>query len=158
MRDGEIQQIDTPMALYRAPANVFVATFLGSPAMNLLRGRLAPGEGGAVLTLADGRALPLPGLAADPAWAGRDVDVGVRPEHLLPCADGEAPAFAAEVEVVEPVGSETFATLRCGAQALVARFAPDLPVAPGGSVGLRTAPGRLHVFDAGTGARLSAAG
>ena len=158
MRDGEVQQIDTPMALYHAPANVFVATFLGSPAMNLLRGRLASGEGGALLTLADGRAVPLPGLAAAPAWSGRDVDVGVRPEHLLPCGPGEIAQLEAEVEVVEPVGSETFAYLRFGAQPLVARFSPELPVAPGGSVGLRTAPGRLHVFDAATGTRLSAAG
>jgi len=158
MRDGEIQQIDTPMALYHAPANVFVATFLGSPAMNLLRGRLTGGEGGALLTLGDGRVLPLPGLAADPAWADREVDVGLRPEHLLRRGESDGPWFEAEVEVVEPVGSEAFAWLRLGAQALVARLPPEALPTAGERIALQAAPGRAHVFDAGTGLRLSVAG
>ncbi|MBW8850191.1 MAG: sn-glycerol-3-phosphate ABC transporter ATP-binding protein UgpC [Xanthomonadales bacterium] len=157
MRDGEVQQIDTPMALYHAPANVFVATFLGSPAMNLLRGRLAACGRGALLALGDGRALPLPGLATDPAWADREVEIGLRPEHLLPCPAGEPPQFEAEVEVVEPVGSEAYVWLRFGAQSLVARLPPEALPAAGQRIGLRAAPGRTHVFDAGTGLRLSAA-
>ncbi len=83
MRDGEIQQIDTPMALYRAPANVFVATFLGSPAMNLFRGRLIEEDGHPGLAMSEGLVLPLAGQGLDTDWLGREVDVGLRPEHLL---------------------------------------------------------------------------
>jgi len=158
MRDGEIQQIDTPMALYRAPANVFVATFLGSPAMNLLRGRLEAGGDRPALRLVDGALLPLPGLAADAAWAGREVEIGLRPEHLLRCVGEEPADFEAELDVVEPIGSEAYAYLRFGPQNLVARFAPDDLPAPGRRLALRVASGAAHVFDAATGLRLTAAG
>ena len=158
MKDGEIQQIDTPMALYRRPANLFVATFLGSPAMNILRGRLVAGDGAPGLALADGPVLPLPGLDIDSQWLGREVDLGLRPEHLLRCAPGEAAHFEAELDVIEPVGSEAFAYLRYGLQALTARFAPeDLPQ-PGRVLPLRAAPGQWHAFDPATGLRLPAAG
>ena len=158
MKDGEIQQIDTPMALYRRPANLFVATFLGSPAMNILRGRLVAGDGAPGVVLADGPVLPLPGLEIDPQWLGREVDLGLRPEHLLRCAPGEAAQFEAELDVIEPVGSEAFAYLRYGPQALTARFAPeDLPQ-PGRVLPLRAAPGQWHTFDPATGLRLPAAG
>jgi multiple sugar transport system ATP-binding protein len=158
MKDGEIQQIDTPMALYRRPANLFVATFLGSPAMNIVRGRLVAEGGAPGLHLADGLVLPLPGLEIDPAWLGRDLDVGLRPEHLLRCPAGESPHFGAQLDVIEPIGSEAFAYLRYGPHALVARFAPeDLPQ-PGGILPLRVAPGHCHVFDPATGLRLTAAG
>ncbi len=158
MKDGEIQQIDTPMALYRQPANLFVATFLGSPAMNVLRGRLVTEGGTPGLALTDGLVLPLPGLALDPAWMGREVDIGLRPEHLLRCTEDDTPHFGAELEVIEPVGSEAFAYLRYGTHPLIARFAPgDLPQ-PGRILPLRVAPGQWHVFDPGTGLTLPAAG
>jgi multiple sugar transport system ATP-binding protein len=158
MKDGEIQQIDTPMALYRRPANVFVATFLGSPAMNLLRGRLVAEGGRPGLALSEGLVLPLPGGDIDPSWLGREVDLGLRPEHLLLCAAGEAADFGAGLEMLEPVGSEAFAYLRFGAHPLVARFAPDDLPAPGSIAGLRVAPGQSHFFDPATGLRLPAAG
>jgi multiple sugar transport system ATP-binding protein len=154
MKDGEIQQIDTPMALYRRPANLFVATFLGSPAMNVLRGRLVVEGGAPGLALTDGLVLQLPELAIDPQWLGRELDIGLRPEHLLRCGTGETPDFGAVLEVIEPVGSEAFAYLRFGPHALIARFAPeDLPE-PGVTVPLRIAPGHVHLFDAVDGRRL----
>ncbi len=168
---GRIQQIDTPMALYERPANLFVATFLGSPAMNVLRGRLALAEGPA---LADGPALvgegglrlPLPGLRVPESWDGRELALGLRPEHLLRAdaavdtAAGQgrdrAGAFDAQVEVVEPVGSEVFVNLRLGEHALVARLPPgELPRA-GETLPLRVATGQLHLFDPGDGGRLQA--
>lgn len=158
MKDGEIQQIDTPMALYRRPANLFVATFLGSPAMNILRGRLVVEGGTLGLALTEGLVLSLPGLEIDPQWLGREVDLGLRPEHLLRCAANDKPHFGAELEVIEPVGSEAFAYLRYGPHALVARFGPeDLPE-PGQTLPLRAAPGQWHVFDPATGLRLPPAG
>jgi multiple sugar transport system ATP-binding protein len=158
MKDGEIQQIDTPMALYRRPANLFVATFLGSPAMNILRGRLVAEGGVPGLALTEGLVLPLPGLEIDPQWLGRDLDIGLRPEHLLRCAAGDTPHFGAELEVIEPVGSEAFAYLRYGPHPLVARFAPeDLPE-PGQALPLRVAQGQWHAFDPATGLRLPPTG
>ncbi|TYT23678.1 sn-glycerol-3-phosphate ABC transporter ATP-binding protein UgpC [Luteimonas viscosa] len=157
MRDGQIQQIDTPMALYERPANLFVATFLGSPAMNVLRGRALHGQGWS-LALADGTHLPLPADAAlDAGWNGRELCVGVRPEHLLPAGGAGSGAFEAAVDVVEPVGSEVYVNLRLGEHALVARLPPgDMPV-PGGALWLRLAPGRVHVFDPGSGLALTCA-
>ncbi len=158
MRGGEVQQIDTPMALYRHPANLFVAGFLGSPAMNLIRGRLliegdAPG-----LALAEGLVLPLTGLVHDPAWVGREVEVGLRPEHLQPCVAGEGAHFGATLEVVEVLGSEAYGYLRFGPQTLVARLPADAPPTPGGILPLRTVPGQWHLFDPETGLRLPVAG
>ena len=156
LKDGEIQQIDTPMALYERPANLFVATFLGSPAMNVLRGRLA-GDGGLLLELGDGARLPLGATRVPAGWIGRDIAVGIRPEDLQPAAPGQT-GFAVEVEVVEPVGNEVFVNLRHGGHALVARFGPrPLPLA-GASITVAPQPQHLHFFDSGSGGRLDPAG
>ena len=159
LNDGFIQQIDTPMALYAKPANLFVATFLGSPAMNVLRGRLVQADGLA-LELGDGRRVGLDAAQAQvpvPAqWLQREVAVGVRPEHLLPAADGEVASFAPEIEVLEPVGNEIFVNLRHGLQALVARCPPQALPDVGAPLPLRLAPGSLHFFDVASGQRLDA--
>ena len=154
LKDGEIQQIDTPMALYERPANLFVATFLGSPGMNVLRGRLVE-DGGLALQLEDDLRLPLGALNVPARWLGTQVDLGIRPEDLQP-ADGEAGSFPADVEVVEPVGNEVFVNLRFGSRLLVARFAPrPLPVA-GARVRIAVQSRHLHVIDPETGQRLDA--
>jgi multiple sugar transport system ATP-binding protein len=157
LKDGQIQQIDTPMALYARPANLFVATFLGSPAMNVLRGRLVRADGLA-LDLGEGRRIGLqdPGTDVPGDWLEREVAVGVRPEHLLPASTGDGSAFAAEVEVVEPVGSETYVNLRYGPQSLVARLGPDVAVRAGQTLSLSLARGALHFFNAASGQRLEA--
>ncbi len=155
MKDGAIQQIDTPMALYRRPANLFVAGFLGSPAMNILPGHLRHDDGRWWWQLAGEARLALPdgdgGL--DPGLAGRELLLGVRPEHLLRSGGGEG--VAARVEVVEPAGSEVHVHLRLDGQALVARLPPEpLPVR-GESMPLAVAPGQLHLFEPSTGAALT---
>ena len=154
LNEGVVQQIDAPMALYERPANLFVATFLGSPAMNVLAGRLVR-EGGVALDLGDGHSLPLGDVAVEDGWIGREVSVGIRPEHLIPGAEHQA--FDAQVELVEPVGAEVFANLRLGKHPLVARFGPDLRPEPGQALPLRMSSRHVHVFDTATGARLSAA-
>jgi len=154
---GRIQQIDTPMALYERPANLFVAGFLGSPAMNVLRGRLQAGEG-LHLELAGGEGaparVPLPGVEVPPAWLGRELALGVRPEHLLPSAEV---GLAARVEVVETVGSEAYLHLDFGGRPLVSRLPPQALPAPGAELRLCADPAHLHFFDAGDGRRLEAA-
>ena len=148
---GRIQQIDTPMALYERPANLFVAGFLGSPAMNVLEGELQAVEG--LRLVLDGRGeVPLPGAEVPAAWLGRRVVLGVRPEHLLPAAEG----LQARVDVVEPVGSEAFLHLESAGRALVSRLPPQALPAPGAEVHLRADPEHLHFFDPASGARLAA--
>ncbi|UHQ19151.1 sn-glycerol-3-phosphate ABC transporter ATP-binding protein UgpC [Lysobacter sp. KIS68-7] len=152
LKDGVVQQIDTPMNLYERPANLFVATFLGSPAMNVLRGRLVRADGLA-LDLGEGLRVPLGASEVPEAWLGRDLAIGVRPEQLLP---GEgATAFAPTTEMIEALGNETLVNLRLGPHALVARMPPGVLPSPGTPLPLAVAPGRWHAFDAESGERLA---
>jgi multiple sugar transport system ATP-binding protein len=152
---GRIQQIDTPMRLYDKPTNLFVAGFLGSPAMNLLRGHLQR-EDGWRLTMGDNTLdmgdLPAQSVALQ-TWAGREIVLGVRPEDLQPAYGGTA-TLNAVVEVIEPVGNEIFLNLRHGKQALVSRVAPGQMPEPGSVVPLSMAAGRLHFFDPASGTRI----
>ena len=153
---GAIQQIDTPMRLYERPANLFVAGFLGSPAMNLLRGTLHAGDGLALATA--GGVIRLgapPQMEALDGWRDREVVVGLRPEDLHPlAADDPAAALEARLEVLEPVGNEVFLNLRYGDIALVARTLPGVACAPGETLRLGIATERLHFFDPSDGTRI----
>ncbi len=149
MSDGVIQQVDTPLNLYARPANVFVAEFLGSPGMNLLRGQVDPD--GTALVLDDGSRFVLGDVV--PATAGERLVVGVRPEDLrLQALDGDA-SIEAVLDLAEPVGNETFLNLRFAGQALIARVPPVEVAAAGSALRLSYAPSRLHFFDAAGGGR-----
>jgi multiple sugar transport system ATP-binding protein len=152
MKDGVVQQIDTPMALYRNPANLFVATFLGSPAMNTVEGALEL-DGGPVLVLADGQRVRLD-TARLPAGPSRQVVAGIRPEHLAVAADGQA-MLSATVDTVEPVGNEVFVNLRMGTVLLVARLPPEQAPIEGQSLGLTLRVPELLFFDPASGERLA---
>jgi multiple sugar transport system ATP-binding protein len=154
LKDGIIQQIDTPMALYDRPANLFVAGFLGSPAMNVLRGTLQRDADSVVVEQADLRA-PLGAAAVDAAWVGRAIAVGVRPEHLQPATAQDAHGFEATIDGIEPVGNEIFVNMSRGGQALVMRVAPQALPAVGESIRVTIDPKGLHFFDAETGERLN---
>ncbi len=149
---GHIQQIDTPMNLYARPANLFVAGFIGSPGMNFFRGRLSRDDGlhldcdGVKLVLAGDNTLA---HRLDP-HVGQEIIAGIRPEDLRP-ADLQPDATArieAIVELVEPVGNETFVNLRCGAVEIVVRTPSHELPEPGASMTLSYLPGALHFFDA----------
>ena len=160
LKDGRIQQIDTPMALYNRPANLFVATFLGSPKMNLLCGDVVElaGQGGElVLRIADGVELPLQPEDALceqlRGYIGRQLTIGLRPEdlHLAEAGPG---TLSAHVEAVEPVGNEAFLDLHCGGFDLIVRLPPhDLPKV-GDTVHLGHVPARMHYFDPASERRL----
>ncbi len=152
LKDGQIQQIDTPMALYEHPANLFVAGFLGSPAMNMLHGRLERAEGLRLVLDAD-LSIPLGDARVGGDWLGRPVAMGVRPEHLQPAAP-EAAGFEALVEVVEPVGSEVFVNMTLGAHPLVSRLSPRQLPRPGAGLRMAVDPAHLHFFDPESGRRL----
>ena len=155
LNEGVIQQIDTPMALYDRPANLFVAGFLGSPAMNMLRGIARQDDDGEVLLrLDDGLDVPLGTAPVPEQWLGRELVVGVRPEHLQPAA-GNA-SFRARVEGLEPVGNEIFVNLLYGGQALVIRVAPQALPALGEAMAVAVVSAALHFFDPSSGKRISA--
>ena len=143
MHDGIVEQVGAPLELYDAPANLFVAGFIGSPAMNFLAARAAGG------------ALELPGgiRIAAPADAGTDVKVGIRPEHLDLAAGAEG--LPATVKVVEPTGAETLVLFDIAGHDATAVFAERHAFRPGQNVTLTPKPGTLHLFDAGSGRRLA---
>ncbi|MDR2872781.1 MAG: sn-glycerol-3-phosphate ABC transporter ATP-binding protein UgpC [Xanthomonadaceae bacterium] len=153
LKDGHIQQIDVPMALYERPVNLFVACFLGSPAMNMFRGRLER-QDGLVLMMAPSLPLPLAGAGIRDEWLGKELIVGVRPEHLQPVQDGR-PAFKARVDVVEPVGNEIFLNLMYGEHAVIARLPPVALPEQGTMIDMCLITEHLHFFDAENELRLS---
>lgn len=138
MQDGRIEQIGTPLELYDNPANEFVATFIGAPSMNLLRGDLAGGKVKIGDQLFDGR-----------EGAGK-VKLGVRPEHLS-LSQGGLPM---EVKVVEPTGAETMVFLRFEDQDVTAVFRDRHSFRPGETIHLKPDPNSVHLFDAATGVRM----
>jgi multiple sugar transport system ATP-binding protein len=133
MHQGQVQQFDEPQTVYDRPANMFVAGFMGSPSMNFISGQLVDAGGRTAVAIqgANGtETLPLFNGAAQHA-AGRDVILGVRPEHLFrhtPELQAQKPGLAsltAPVELVEPTGAETMAVMRLGDKEIVGRFDPD---------------------------------
>ena len=146
MHDGVIEQIGAPLTLYDQPANTFVASFIGSPSMNMLTGEV---QGGDVPFVAAGKAhIPVPGAPA--GMVGRQVVVGIRPEHLTLAAEG----IPANVVVIEPTGSELLVVADIGGQYVTAAFHERHALSPGMAIHLAPAPGQVHLFDAATGRRI----
>jgi multiple sugar transport system ATP-binding protein len=152
MHDGRIEQIGTPLDLYDKPDNLFVAQFIGSPAMNIVNGKLRRGGGAAFVEAEGGLRWPLGSTAGTD---GQAVAYGVRPEHLS-LADGGADAVPAEITVVEPTGAETELLVQAGQSPIVLVTHGRPQVNPGDRIGLRVDPAMVHVFDQATGQRLSA--
>ena len=148
MNDGVVEQIGEPLDLYDNPRNLFVAGFIGSPAMNFLKGSIRRNGGDATVETADGVALPLA-----PSTAGSDgqaVVYGVRPEHLK-LSDQGVPAT---VTVIEPTGSEIQVLGKIGGQDISAIFRERHKFAPGHGIDLMPMLDHVHLFDAATGAHL----
>ncbi|MEU3765926.1 sn-glycerol-3-phosphate ABC transporter ATP-binding protein UgpC [Amycolatopsis keratiniphila] len=144
LKDGILQQCDTPVGLFAKPVNVFVAGFIGSPAMNLLETTVD--SDGAV---AGGTRLPLT-PAQRSALTGPSIVVGVRPEGWT-IGDG---GFEAIVEVVEELGSDQYLYCRDGDRVLTVRTPGMAPWQRGEPISLTPQPGAVHLFDAATGDRL----
>ena len=156
MHKGVLQQTGAPMAVYRNPANHFVAGFIGSPAMNFVEATPVR-EAGAWFIDAGGFRVRAPeafGARLEP-HAGRSVIFGVRPEHIAmhdPAAvAGEASTLTGRAEVVETLGSEIFVYLSCGSHSIVARMeAPEQPVTVGQMLDVDLKMAKTHVFDKAT--------
>jgi multiple sugar transport system ATP-binding protein len=145
MHEGELQQFGAPMEVYEKPANLFVAGFIGSPAMNLLPGALEASGGGLVFARQGLRAPVQSG-----GLAGQKVTLGVRPEDLSP-GEGE---LRATIRVVEPTGHETIVMARIGEADVTLRLGPDCSLAVGAQASFRLKTHRLHAFDTESGQRL----
>jgi multiple sugar transport system ATP-binding protein len=150
MRDGQVQQAGTPLAVYGHPVNKFVAGFIGAPAMNFLDVTIRK-EGAALVAQSPALKLAVNEASsrALEGWQGKPVVMGVRPEHLTLGGDGVlSRSFPAKVEVVEQLGSEILLETRVGAaRVTVARVAPESQIVAGDQVRLSVQPGRLHFFD-----------
>jgi multiple sugar transport system ATP-binding protein len=146
MQGGVIQQVGVPLELYDDPANMFVAGFIGSPAMNFLEADVAAGEGGATIKVGAMSLITLAGRELPPK-----IVVGIRPERVILSADGLAPA---RVDLIEPTGLGTVAHLELGGQGLKL-FTTDRPaITAGETVKLRLAESDLRLFDPATGLRV----
>jgi multiple sugar transport system ATP-binding protein len=113
MQGGVIQQLDTPLAIYRRPVNRFVASFVGSPAMNFVKGSIEAEAAGPVFT-AGGIRVPLSGYAFKAAPAAGDAVLGIRPEHVRIVASGGDKALNATIEMIEPMGADNLVWCRLG--------------------------------------------
>jgi multiple sugar transport system ATP-binding protein len=148
MHDGAVEQIGSPLELYDRPANLFVAGFIGSPAMNFIAGRL---EGGEPPTLATASGVKVPLSNAPQAALDSEVIMGVRPEHV---SLGGPQAMSAQIMVIEPTGYETQVIAKFAGQDMTCVFRERLNGRPGDRIGL-TFEGPLHFFDAQTGAAIA---
>jgi multiple sugar transport system ATP-binding protein len=164
LKDGILQQVGTPAEIYNRPANLFVADFMGSPAMNLLPATVAQENGATVVKLArNGEAditLRAPSTLADrPLDAGRQIILGIRPEAITDRDGADRNARSVElveahVEVVEPAGADTFVVTHAAGKELIARMRADAEVRPGQTIPFAFNLDKAVVFDPASGARL----
>ncbi len=148
MNEGRVEQIGAPLHVYDCPNNLFVAGFIGSPAMNFMNGVIA---NGAIPEFRGSDGVRLP-LSRAPAHAdGRPIILGVRPEHFLLSDDG----VEAQVIVVEPTGAEIQVLAQLGKNEIVAVFRERHQFKPGDTIRLKADPGMVHLFDPATGERVN---
>jgi sn-glycerol 3-phosphate transport system ATP-binding protein len=148
MNAGRAEQIGSPMQVYDDPATQFVAGFIGSPAMNFMKGRI--GAAGVVELDGGGRiAFSQRGVAE----AGRAVTVGVRPEHLA-VNGGEGGGIAGRIEMIEQLGADTLTHIGHAGGIVILRTPHEARNAIGDTLTIRADPARVYLFDAATGARL----
>ena len=144
MKDGYIQQVGTPLEVYHAPANTFVAKFIGSPAMNMIPATVAGGS----IRIGNGTSMPVgKNISGD-----REVTLGIRPEDLHPV---EGPALiSGAVNVREPLGHETLIHVGTPFGDIIAKADGRLPPDVGGTVNLEAAVENIHIFDRDSGMAL----
>jgi multiple sugar transport system ATP-binding protein len=146
LNKGVLQQFDEPQKIYDHPANMFVAGFMGSPAMNFLPATLAFSGKNAVLNLEGGASLTLDRTVT--AQNGQKVIVGIRPEHFTQGTAKSANSITAKVTLVEPTGSETHVVSRFGSNEITAKFFPNQAPKLGETVHLAVDMSRACLFDA----------
>ncbi|MDB5529463.1 MAG: ugpC 3 [Devosia sp.] len=150
LNKGVIEQQGTPLELYSNPCNMFVAGFIGSPAMNFLQGEIVEEGGQKVARLGGGARLPLPAGSSHAATA-RQVTLGLRPEHLTMQAGGP---LTGSITMTEPTGAQTLVYFDVGGTLVTALVEGDTPLRVGDQFACGVNPGRIHAFDSATGNRI----
>lgn len=148
MHDGVIEQVGAPLDLYDQPTNLFVASFIGSPAMNLLHGEAKKNGRKSIFLTKGGVELPVPSVPK--SALGKPLVYGIRPEHLLLDKKG----VEAEVVVIEPTGSETHVVVKINNEEIVGVFRERISVRPGGTIHISPDPSLVYLFDVTTGERI----
>ncbi|MBD8554998.1 sn-glycerol-3-phosphate ABC transporter ATP-binding protein UgpC [Rhizobium sp. CFBP 8762] len=148
MRDGFVEQIGAPLDLYDRPANLFVASFIGSPGMNLIRGEICT-TGPLTFIAEGGFELPLPPEAT--VTHGAKVVYGIRPEHIT---IGQG-SVSTQVVLIEPTGAETQVTTKVGPQQLIVTVRDRVDIHSGDPIAIAPDVSKLHLFDKATGKRLT---
>jgi multiple sugar transport system ATP-binding protein len=151
MHDGVVEQVGDPLSLYDEPSNLFVAGFLGSPAMNFIDASLKRNGGAPSAVTDDGTVLPVPANVG--GKDGQKVVYGIRPEHLDLTETG---GLSAEVSVVEPTGAEILVFAHLAGQEIAVVFRERHQFRPGDKIGLTPHTGTVHLFDKASGERLDA--
>ncbi|KQO80029.1 sn-glycerol-3-phosphate ABC transporter ATP-binding protein UgpC [Rhizobium sp. Leaf262] len=152
MKGGHIQQLADPRTIYERPANMFVAGFIGSPAMNFLKGRLVSGDFGWQFR-AEGILLELG--RSDAGLIEQDVILGIRPEELKVVHDNKPATFLGNIDVVEPTGPDTMLTALIGGQTVVARIEPRFSGRRGDPIAFTVDPASANLFDPTTELRMA---
>ncbi len=152
MNAGIVEQIGRPIEVYDDPASLFVAGFIGSPAMNFLPGRRAGDE----VDIGGGVRVALPAALRD--GAPEAITVGIRPEHLVPGESAGGPAFRFTVETVEALGADSMVHGAFGSATVVARVEGHSTPALGEARVFSVMPGKLYFFDTATGKRIGSRG
>jgi len=166
LKDGTIQQFDTPREVYKDPANLFVAGFIGSPAMNFIPCKVLKVNGGhgVSLQVENGENYP---LTVPPArdflerWEDREILMGLRPEYIsdsLPDLeeDSHVHELLCPVKVVEPTGADTVVFVNINGREITCRVHPDSAVSPGASMKFMIDMSKVFFFDPETGERITA--
>ncbi|MDE6733074.1 MAG: sn-glycerol-3-phosphate ABC transporter ATP-binding protein UgpC [Oscillospiraceae bacterium] len=161
MKDGYIQQIDSPINLYDSPCNKFVAGFIGSPQMNFINAKLVMQDGkftvefGAEAGKGKKFYIELPAGKADndalKYYVDKEVVLGIRPENIhdeeMFLSAAKTGIIEADVDVSEMLGAETYLYITCEGMPLTARVSPRCPARPGDSIKLAIDPNKVHLFD-----------
>ncbi|RYG90282.1 sn-glycerol-3-phosphate ABC transporter ATP-binding protein UgpC [Loktanella sp. IMCC34160] len=150
MRDGHVEQVGTPEEVYGNPRTTFVATFIGSPSMNMIEARVDSGR-----LVAAGLSAAIPARFADKVSEGQAVTLGIRPVELKIASGDEPGAMQAQVEVTEYLGNEALLDLRVGSHELVAEVPADQRADPGDMIHIRLNEAAIHLFDTASGQSLA---
>jgi multiple sugar transport system ATP-binding protein len=155
MRDGLVQQVDTPLNLYERPANMFVAGFIGSPAMNFVVGQMVRSDGAFAFDAGNWR-VPIPADISEHvrSWDGKRVVFGIRPEHMedavFAAPHDHRATLRAKVEVHEPLGADVILYLDAGGHSIVARVDAHSAAKMGDDITVALDLRKMHLFNAET--------
>ncbi|NGO00348.1 sn-glycerol-3-phosphate ABC transporter ATP-binding protein UgpC [Grimontia sp. S25] len=159
MKDGELQQLGSPAEVYDNPANTFVATFMGSPSMNLVDAKVIEADASRTVLQLEGFDGEHQSIAFDvgfadlAAYVGKTVSLGVRPEDITEQTDGEG-TLHCKVDVTEPTGADTYVITSLGGKEVVARMPANISLSAGDMAHLGFNPEKLVLFDTDNGNRI----